>query len=517
MNILRGLGNRGKREINGTLTGQIKVIQTLEIRVDSILAEGASGIIYRATDLTSSDSEKPLVLKYCYLGDDADVINAIEMEIMALQLLRPSPYVLNLLAHSRTPTEAFLITDYCPMSLADHLQRTGKSSLSDDEILFIFLQVARGLSAMHQLKTPIAHRDVKAENILKTQRGTWVLCDFGSASRRHQVFDDPRDLTLEEKVIRKKTTPAYRAPELWNLYSREFVGTKVDVWALGVLLYFMAYKRLPFTGDSSLQIIHASFDLPSTRSQPLLCLIKLCLTPKVQDRPDVDAVISHALAISNGNASHHGSNNNINNNNIDRDFIAAAAMGSSPDQQQWEAFGDENSPHYNRNNNATTTTTAGGDDDDAWAVFNAIAEPTTSQHSGLTAPQVSAHPIGNNNITTSTIITPDGTETEQLWNRVGELERHIEKLEEEKGVLEQVLSTVSGEADTLRKDNERYCDEIGRLRSLLSEVEQLDLLGGRFREMNMHGGGGDAGPSGSGSGGGSSRHYNTAGRNYPLV
>lgn len=514
MNILKGLGNRGKRETSGTLSGQIKVIQTLEVKIDSILAEGASGIIYRATDLTSSDSERPLVLKYCYLGDDADVIDAIEMEIMALQLLRPSPYVLNLLAYSRTPTEAFLITDYCPMSLADHLQRTGKSPLSDDEILSIFLQVARGLSAMHQLKPPIAHRDVKAENILKTQRGTWVLCDFGSASRRHQVFDDPRDLALEEEVIRKKTTPVYRAPELWNLYSREFIGTKVDVWALGVLLYFMAYKRLPFTGDSSLQIIHASFDLPSTRSQPLCRLIELCLTPKVQDRPDVDAVISDALAISNGHASHHGANNNNNNNrnnSIDSDFIAAGGPGRqpSPTQQQWEAFGDENSPHYNRNN---TSTTAGGDDD-AWAAFNDFAEPTTSQHSGPSAPGVFAHPIVNNsNTAASTIITTDGTETEQLWNRVGELERHVEKLQEEKGVLEQVLSTVSGEADALRKDNERYCDEIGRLRSLLSEVEQLDLLGGRFREMNMHGG---AGPSGSG--GSSSRKYNTTGRNYPLV
>ena len=44
--------------------------------------------------------------------------------------------------------------------------------------------------------------------------GQWVLCDFGSATDRHGVRASAHDIALEEEVVRKYTTPAYRAPEV---------------------------------------------------------------------------------------------------------------------------------------------------------------------------------------------------------------------------------------------------------------------------------------------------------------
>lgn len=44
--------------------------------------------------------------------------------------------------------------------------------------------------------------------------GTWVLCDFGSATTRAQVYSTSEEIAAEEDVIRKHTTPAYRAPEV---------------------------------------------------------------------------------------------------------------------------------------------------------------------------------------------------------------------------------------------------------------------------------------------------------------
>ena len=57
-------------------------------------------------------------------------------------------------------------------------------------------------------------RDVKAENVLLHPNGTWQLCDFGSASFKHGIFESAAEIGLEEEVIRKTTTPAYRAPEV---------------------------------------------------------------------------------------------------------------------------------------------------------------------------------------------------------------------------------------------------------------------------------------------------------------
>lgn len=65
------------------------------------------------------------------------------------------------------------------------------------------------------------HRDLKAENVLQLADGVWVLCDFGSATTRAKVYQSTQDIAVEEEVIRKHTTPAYRAPEVclsWQLH-----------------------------------------------------------------------------------------------------------------------------------------------------------------------------------------------------------------------------------------------------------------------------------------------------------
>lgn len=42
--------------------------------------------------------------------------------------------------------------------------------------------------------------------------------------------------------------------QLFDLYAREYLGPQVDIWALGVLLYLLAFGRLPFEGEAKLQV-----------------------------------------------------------------------------------------------------------------------------------------------------------------------------------------------------------------------------------------------------------------------
>ena len=85
-----------------------------------------------------------------------------------------------------------------------------------------------GLHLLH-LKG-ISHRDIKPENIFKKQ-GLYKLGDFGFATKNN---------VLNSYV----GTPLYMAPEL-NQVNLKY-DAKVDIWAMGIILYQMIFGALPF-------------------------------------------------------------------------------------------------------------------------------------------------------------------------------------------------------------------------------------------------------------------------------
>lgn len=104
------------------------------------------------------------------------------------------------------------------------------------------------LQALHHLHSKsVVHRDVKAENVLLSQdpskSGYWhsKLIDFGLAT----TFDR-NSFVLEQEQERHEQficgTLYYCAPEVWG----SGYSPRVDVWAVGVLLYLVVHGRFPF-------------------------------------------------------------------------------------------------------------------------------------------------------------------------------------------------------------------------------------------------------------------------------
>ena len=165
-------------------------------------------------------------------------------------------------------TEVNLLIELCPGGHLLELRRRREEAgrpLTEQEIVRLFVQCCRGVECLHRFDPPVAHRDVKLENLLLGgEDGRIVkLCDFGSATtRRTLVTTKEERARLEEEVLRL-TTPSYRAPELVDLYSRKLVSEHVDVWALGCVLYALAFGKHAFGEEGSvLAILGCKFTVP---------------------------------------------------------------------------------------------------------------------------------------------------------------------------------------------------------------------------------------------------------------
>ena len=100
----------------------------------------------------------------------------------------------------------------------------------------LFAQVARAIHHAHE--RGILHRDLKPQNILIDPQGQPRVTDFGLARRLEGEGN-------QTQIGRQMGTPNYMAPEQVLGRTKEMT-TGVDVWALGVILYQLLTRRLPF-------------------------------------------------------------------------------------------------------------------------------------------------------------------------------------------------------------------------------------------------------------------------------
>lgn len=159
--------------------------------------------------------------------------------------------------------EVFILMEFCPGGgIIDMMNRRLRERLTEAEILTIFVEVCEGLAAMHALKPPILHRDLKVENILQASVTSYKLCDFGSATPVQKVPANTQELRLLETDLNRHTTLQYRAPEMIDVHLRRPIDEKSDVWALGVLLYKLCYYTTPFEEHGPLAILNVQYKIP---------------------------------------------------------------------------------------------------------------------------------------------------------------------------------------------------------------------------------------------------------------
>ncbi|KAF9665430.1 hypothetical protein SADUNF_Sadunf16G0121800 [Salix dunnii] len=272
------------------LDGRYVDVGNLKIHVRNAIAEGGFSCVYLARDAVQASKQYALKHMIC---NDEESLDLVMKEIDVMKVLKGHPNVVTLYAHTildmgRTK-EALLVMEFCEKSLVNVLESRGAAYFEEKQVLSIFRDVCNAVFAMHSQSLPIAHRDLKAENLLLGSDGLWKLCDFGSTSTNHKRFEKPEEMGIEEDNIRKHTTPAYRAPEMWDLLRRDLINEKVDIWALGCLLYRICYFRSAFDGESKLQILNGNYRIPDLPkySSSVTDLIRDMLQASPDDRPDI--------------------------------------------------------------------------------------------------------------------------------------------------------------------------------------------------------------------------------------
>eukprot|EP01111_Echinosteliopsis_oligospora_P012227 TRINITY_DN4162_c0_g1_i1.p1 TRINITY_DN4162_c0_g1~~TRINITY_DN4162_c0_g1_i1.p1 ORF type:complete len:743 (+),score=247.57 TRINITY_DN4162_c0_g1_i1:123-2351(+) len=292
--------------------------------VKKLIAEGGFGFVFLVKDAVT---ERQWALKRI-LVQDRDRLEHVKNELQLMKSLSGHPNIVALddykINNQGSQTEVLLLMELCEGSLVDVFQNSNGNfkRLEEREIYNIFSQVCGAVERMHIMNPPVAHRDLKAENLLFSSNRRWKLCDFGSATTTTYRPDNERERSKAEEDINRNTTMMYRSPEMVDLYSRKPINEKVDIWALGCLLYKMAYMKDAFEAGS-LAILNAKLDIPENPKQrysdTFHNFMMYLLNVDPEARPDIFQVQEKLAEIRNTSyqrpAAAINSNTNFNTNN----------------------------------------------------------------------------------------------------------------------------------------------------------------------------------------------------------
>ena len=218
-----------------------KVFDKFEIIEE--IASGGMGVVYKALQ---KDLERIVALKVLHEEEETpDRIRRFLREAEAGGKLK-HPNIVGIHCTGAFNGRHFFAMDYIDGVPLSVLIQESQQNIDLEDFLNIIVELSHALHYAHD--RGIVHRDIKPANILIDMEGHPQITDFGLA----KLLDTRSRLTKSDTII---GTPFYMAPEQTRGENQK-IGPLTDIWALGVILYEMVTKKLPFVGRSSIELYH---------------------------------------------------------------------------------------------------------------------------------------------------------------------------------------------------------------------------------------------------------------------
>ena len=260
--------------IGTTLSGRYLVTRKV--------GQGGMGAVYEATHtlIGKRVAVKVLLEKY---AQRTQIVQRLEQEAKLASSVG-NEHIIDITDFGTTEDgRTFVVMEFLEgESLAECLSR--ETHLPEQRILRIASQTASALAAAHA--KGVVHRDIKPENLflLKRRDQDFVkVVDFGiSKSLRASSEEEQQPRLTQTGMV--LGTPLYMSPE--QARGDEDLDHRVDIYALGVIMYELAAGRVPYAGNNYLSVISQVLN-----EEP---------TPVREIRPEIseefDAIVARAMA-----------------------------------------------------------------------------------------------------------------------------------------------------------------------------------------------------------------------------
>ncbi|XP_063993448.1 serine/threonine-protein kinase MARK2-like isoform X1 [Diachasmimorpha longicaudata] len=216
---------------------------------------------------------------------DSTNLEKVYREVEIMKQLE-HPHIVKLYQVMETKNMIYMVCEYANKGeIFDYIARYGR--MGESRARATFAQILSAVEYCHS--SGVAHRDLKAENLLLDAQMNVKIADFGFSNR----------FVPGERLSTWCGSPPYAAPEVFR--GKHYAGPEIDVWSLGVVLYVLVCGALPFDG-STLQslrdrVLSGRFRIPYFMSTDCENLIRKMLVLEPVKRYTIPQIKRHRWMI----------------------------------------------------------------------------------------------------------------------------------------------------------------------------------------------------------------------------
>jgi serine/threonine protein kinase/WD40 repeat protein len=243
-----------QRQVDVLVEGNTAPTQVGKYRIVRELGRGGMGVVYEAEDQELSRRVALKMLLGSFHADPQETALEEERFIRESRLsanLPKHPHLVGVYEAGSSGGRRFIAMEFIEGKQFSDWRAKGSVTIRHQ--VTVLRDVAMAIEHAH--KHGVIHRDLKPQNILVDSRNQPHVTDFGLAkgSSRKATLS----LTASGLVM---GTPAYMAPE--QAEGKKDVDKRADIWALGVMLYEILTGRLPFIGQTPIEILMKTVNDP---------------------------------------------------------------------------------------------------------------------------------------------------------------------------------------------------------------------------------------------------------------